>query len=121
MAEGNGPDDLQLLDFVPAALEWATGSDQGTIHYEGAFGHSRSRSRLGQACNSVDAKQDVIPAPLTPEGGSHVDDDDFEDRFDLLRPLQELLHIQAATLFLTVVTTMQQFNCDRNSRHCNHS
>lgn len=33
----------------------------------------------------------MIPVPLTPEGGSHVDDDDFEDRFDVSRHLQGLL------------------------------
>lgn len=32
----------------------------------------------------------MIAALLTPEGGSHVDEDHFEDRFDVTKHLQDL-------------------------------
>lgn len=36
----------------------------------------------------------ALPVPLTPEGGSEGADDDFEDRSELSRHLQDLLEDQ---------------------------
>lgn len=63
-AKGNGPGDLQLLDFVPVAIGWVTGSDDdATIDYAGEFDNFRSRSHLGLAGGGVDANHGSAPHP----------------------------------------------------------
>lgn len=108
---GGDPLELDLSVFEPAGLE-----DDIPLEDRSRGQNDRSRSRLDQAGQDGGAGNDShvsVPIPLTLDGGSQASDD-FEDRFDLSRYLQDVVHDGGAAQLRTELAEMQTMLSERD-------